>query len=1044
MKKSLVTIVCLMLFGCGTDNDNNEATKTPSYTISTNVEGEGEVTPKFATVLEGANQTFSLLPKEGYALTSVVGCNGEQNSTSYVVSDVKKSCEIEAVFNKIPIQISLATDQFSRLYTDKSEYYYNDSAVITFEVDPANKLQSITGCNGTLVNEQFVIEKLTSNCQVTIATNPTTAFFTDSQNNNVYVEVANDQGAILPTSQGIIKLSDTDLPLPPESIEFNRDLLAVNIATEIGSTIELKITYQTPLPAEFTYQKLINNEWIALPQDKVAVSEDRVSLTLTLTDGGAGDSDKTANGIIKDPGAPATLKTYPLVVNQTEGGKITPLKPIANHGETVLFTIEPDEGYELSFIEGCNGTLASNTFTTGAITQVCTVNVGFIIKTINVTSKAMEGGAITPAEVTVNHGETTVFTITPDEGQNIASVQGCNGTLQNNTYTTGKITEKCEVIASFNAQKVLVTAQAGSGGIISPLSQEVIINSQAVLTVTPNSGYGILSVTGCNGTLNGNIYTTSEVTANCEVQASFSVDSYTVSASAGEGGTVNPATQSVNHGNSAQITITASEGYSIDAVTGCSGSLNGNTYTTGAVTANCQVQASFSINSYTVSASAGEGGTVNPATQNVNHGSSAQITITPNEGYSIDAVTGCSGSLSGNIYTTGAVTANCQVQASFSINNYTVSASAGEGGAVNPATQSVNHGSSAQITITPNEGYSIDAVTGCGGSLNGNTYTTAAVTTNCQVQASFSINKYTVSASAGEGGTVNPATQSVNHGSSAQITITPNEGYSIDAVTGCSGSLIGNTYTTGAVTANCQVQASFNVDSYTVTASAGEGGTVKPTQITAKGGSEVVFEFSALNGFNFLDVKGCSDGEVVGNNFIINSLSESCDLVFESVPVEMESIVEVNTENITLDPKGLFLINDTNSKELKSALTTNIATEPEQQKLVMLTTEFGEPMLLGIKHEGDKSVELSVESSAYVFIATSSYLYGVEFNDTKTLFSRFKQHVRFGELEEELIKKINNGSPCPMDSLCSFRASIIAEQIAKETTIEDLVVKEEL
>ncbi|WP_156033363.1 BACON domain-containing protein [Candidatus Magnetobacterium casense] len=41
--------------------------------------------------------------------------------------------------------------------------------------------------------------------------------------------------------------------------------------------------------------------------------------------------------------------------------------------------------------------------------------------------------------------------------------------------------------------------------------------------------------------------------------------------------------------------------------------------------------------------------------------------------------------------------------------------------------------------MTPNTGYSIGSVTGCGGSLSGNTYTTGAITANCTVTATFSL-----------------------------------------------------------------------------------------------------------------------------------------------------------------------------------------------------------------------------------------------------------------------------------------------------------------
>jgi hypothetical protein len=51
----------------------------------------------------------------------------------------------------------------------------------------------------------------------------------------------------------------------------------------------------------------------------------------------------------------------------------------------------------------------------------------------------------------------------------------------------------------------------------------------------------------------------------------------------------------------------------------------------------------------------------------VEHGKTIDFTVTPSTGYSIDRVEGCGGSLSGNIYTTGAITADCSVTASFKL-----------------------------------------------------------------------------------------------------------------------------------------------------------------------------------------------------------------------------------------------------------------------------------------------------------------------------------------------------------------------------------------
>jgi hypothetical protein len=49
----------------------------------------------------------------------------------------------------------------------------------------------------------------------------------------------------------------------------------------------------------------------------------------------------------------------------------------------------------------------------------------------------------------------------------------------------------------------------------------------------------------------------------------------------------------------------------------------------------------------------------------------------------------------------------------------------------------------------------------------------------------------------------------VADGTTTSFIVTPDEGYSIDTVTGCNGTLDGNTYTTGPVTENCTVNALF-------------------------------------------------------------------------------------------------------------------------------------------------------------------------------------------------------------------------------------------
>ena len=90
---------------------------------------------------------------------------------------------------------------------------------------------------------------------------------------------------------------------------------------------------------------------------------------------------------------------------------------------------------------------------------------------------------------------------------------------------------------------------------------------------------------------------------------------------------------------------------------------------------------------------------------------------------------------------------------------YTVTATAGPGGSITPASATVAHGATASFTLTPDAGFVIDTVSGCGGTLNGDTFTTGPVTADCDVSAAFAVGLVTVSAVASAApGTAAPVT----------------------------------------------------------------------------------------------------------------------------------------------------------------------------------------------------------------------------------------------------------------------------------------------
>ena len=143
-----------------------------------------------------------------------------------------------------------------------------------------------------------------------------------------------------------------------------------------------------------------------------------------------------------------------------------------------------------------------------------------------------------------------------------------------------------------------------------------------------------------------------------------------MTSSAGANGAISPVgDQVVNYKAVVTFTVTTNAGYHIDSVTGCGGVLTNNSYVTAPMTANCQVSAYFTkdvANTFAVTPSAGEGGSINPATAvNVNIGGTTMFSIKPDDDHVIKTVTGCDGTLIGNVYLTGVVNGNCTVAAVF-------------------------------------------------------------------------------------------------------------------------------------------------------------------------------------------------------------------------------------------------------------------------------------------------------------------------------------------------------------------------------------------
>ena len=296
------------------------------------------------------------------------------------------------------------------------------------------------------------------------------------------------------------------------------------------------------------------------------------------------------------------------------------------------------------------------------------------------------------------------------------------------------------------------------------------------------------------------------VTADISVTATFAINTYTLTYTAGAHGSITGTTpQTVDYGSDG-TTVTAVPDTGYHFVAWSDGVTTASRTDTG-VTTDISVTATFAINTYTVTFYDYDGTTV-LGTDTVNHGSGATAPADPDNqpGYHF---TGWDKDFSN-------VTSNLDVTAQYAINTYTVTFYDYDGTTV-LGTQTVNHGSGATAPANPDNqpGYHF---TGWDKSFSN-------VTSDLTVTAQYAINTYTVTFKDYNGTTL--GTQTVNHGSGATAPANPNNqpGYHF---TGWDTDF-------SSVTSNLDVTAEYAINTYTVTFYDYDGTTVLGTQTVNHG-----------------------------------------------------------------------------------------------------------------------------------------------------------------------------------------------------------------
>ena len=325
--------------------------------------------------------------------------------------------------------------------------------------------------------------------------------------------------------------------------------------------------------------------------------------------------------------------------------------------------------------------------------------------------------------------------------------------------------------------------------------------------------------------------------------------------------------------------------------------------------------------------------------------------------------------MSNNSYTISNISANTTLSVTFEAippTTYTLSITASGSGSASYSsttarnqtrTFTVNEGTSATVTFSPDSGYRIASVkvnnTDVTSSVSNNKYTISNISANTTLSVTFEAippTTYTLSITASGNGSVSYGSTSarnqtrtftVNEGTSAIVTFSPDSGYRIASVkvnnTDVTSSVSDNKYTISNISANTTLSVTFEAippTTYTLSITASGNGSASYSSTTIKNktqsftvneGTSATVTFSPDSGYRIVSVKVNSTdvtSSVSNNKYTISNISANTTLsvTFEAIPPTTYTL------SITASGNGSATYSSTTIKNKTLSFTVNEGT----------------------------------------------------------------------------------------------------------------------
>jgi len=318
------------------------------------------------------------------------------------------------------------------------------------------------------------------------------------------------------------------------------------------------------------------------------------------------------------------------------------------------------------------------------------------------------------------------------------------------------------------------------------------------------------------------------------------------------------------------------------------------------------------------------------------------------------------------------------------LKTHNIAASAGLGGNISPSGNvEVYHGFDQEFSITPVDCYEINDVVVDGVSIGAVAlHTIGNVRENHTIDATFNKIEYTITATAGENGSISPSgAVPVYCGDSQTFTISPASCYTVADVK-VDGVSVGavTSYTFDDVHSDHSISATFGLLSYIITPTAGVGGSINPSSpISVTCGQDQPFTITTDIGYMLVDV--LVDGVAVENitkgpvtTYTFYNVQDDHDI--EAVFKKLEAWVQrYNNESVNGNDGATDIAADSLGNSYVTGTSLGRTTGEDFYTIIYASdgTEVLGDRADGPAHDGDLANAIAIDDKGNVSVTGDSY-----------------------------------------------------------------------